>query len=157
MKGAQCAQCAQRYTVCKVCIVYTVCTKGAQSAQCAQRYTVCIVCIVYIVCTKGAQCAHRYTVCVVCTVCTMCTKGTQCAQCARRPPVSVHATSGWMCPAWMEQAEPNLTTPRADQSPWGAGARWVGLQALILGYRFLTVPECRHQSCCRSGGWRKKG
>jgi hypothetical protein len=59
------------------------------------------------------------------------------AQCARGPPVSVPATSGWMCPAWMEQAVPNLTTPRVYQSPGGAGARWAGLQELIFGYRLL--------------------
>ena len=120
-KGAQSAQCAHRYTVCIVCIVYTVCTKGAQSAQCAQRYTVCIVCIVCIVCTKGtqsAQCAQR------CTVCT-------------ENPTSVHATSGSLCPGCMEQAVPNLTAPRVYQSPGGAGARWAGPDELFLGYRFL--------------------
>ena len=52
-------------------------------------------------------------------------------------PTSVHATSGSMCPAWMEQAVPNLTTPRVYKSPGGSGARWAGPQELIFGYRFL--------------------
>ncbi len=87
--------------------------------------------------------------------------GTQCAQCAQNAqraqrehsvhsglikftrytvctetPTSVHATRGSMCPAWMEQAVPNLTAPRVYKSPGGAGARWAGPQELIFGYRF---------------------
>ncbi len=60
-------------------------------------------------------------------MCTVCTE----------IPTSVHATSGSMCPGWMEQAVPNLAAPRVYQSPWGAGARWAGLDELFFGYRFL--------------------
>jgi hypothetical protein len=42
-----------------------------------------------------------------------------------------------MCPAWLEQAVPNLTAPRLYQSPGGEGARWAGLDELFFGYRFL--------------------
>ena len=75
-------------------------------------------CTVYSQCAQCAQCAER------CTVCT-------------ETPTSVHATSGSMCPGWMEQAMPNLAAPRVYQSPGGAGARWAGLDELFFGYRFL--------------------
>ena len=34
-----------------------------------------------------------------------------------------------MCPAYMEQAVPNLTSPRVYYSAGDAGARWVGLNS----------------------------
>ena len=88
-----------------------------------------------------------YPICMVCTVCTVYTQGSECTQ-ERSKVYSVHvdpqsvctaalyATSSWMCPAWMEQDVPNLTTPRDYQSPGGAEARWEGLQERIFGYRF---------------------
>ncbi len=52
---------------------------------------------------------------------------------------SESSASGSICPAWMEQAVPNLTTPRVSsyQSLGGAGTRWAGLHELIFGYRVL--------------------
>ncbi len=79
------------------------------------------------------------------------TKGAQCAQCALKVHKvhkvhgvhGVHAKSGSLYPAWMEQAVPNLTTPRIYQSPGGAGARWAGPQELIFGYQsFEKIGVC---------------
>ncbi len=41
------------------------------------------------------------------------------------------------CPAYMEQAEPDLTSPRVYQSPGRAGAHLSGLNQLFWGYLIL--------------------
>jgi hypothetical protein len=41
------------------------------------------------------------------------------------------------CPACMQQAVPDLTSPRVCLSPGGAGARLSGLNKLIFGYSIL--------------------
>ena len=48
---------------------------------------------------------------------------------------SFHVTR--TCPACMQQAVPDLTSPRVCLSPGGAGAHLSGLNKLIFGYSIL--------------------
>ena len=102
---------------------------------------VCIVCTVCTVCTVCPVCS----MCIVVTVCTMCTKGAQCAQCA----LNVHCVHFRPMSAYMPQAvqcaqrvlRQNLTTACVYQYPGYAGARWAGLNKLIIRYPLLPNLE----------------
>ena len=66
-----------------------------------------------------------------------------CKQCVNLVQTKMHGLHGerfhvtGMCPACMQQAVPDLTSPRVYLSPGGAGAHLSGLNKLFFGYSIL--------------------